>query len=183
MRPITRFNDLVNLSQQATTQPTQSDSLSVSFEYCLVRLDRPWLSYDFLTSGGWFMPGSHKGDLSNGRDLNGNGRFSLIPIAFVAIKNLKITAKWSDADRQAVQNAVSIGAFSLVGRQFDGESLTCEGMQIIGWVCGSMPALPPATDPALAPPAPDNPLQDLEKAAEASAAAALAQKLGKLFGH
>ena len=184
LRPITGFNDLVNLSQQSTPQDTRSDSLSVAFQYCLVRLERPWLSYDFLSSGGWYISGAKRGDLSSGDDLTGSGRFSLIPIALVAIKALKITANWSDADRHAVQNAVSIGAFSLVGRQFDGQSLTCDGMQIIGWVCASMPVLPPATDPALTP---DNPLQDLEKSAEQAATSslegALAQKLGKLLGN
>jgi hypothetical protein len=141
------WRNLAQLAQNATPQATQSDGVSMSFDYCIVRLNRPWLSMDFLGSPGWYVPGVPAGGLSNGSDLSGTYPFCAIPTAFVAIKNLTVSANWSDADKTAAQSAVAVGAFSLAGRQFDGQTLSCPGIQIVAWVCTPTPLLPPNSPP------------------------------------
>jgi hypothetical protein len=148
--PVGGWRNLVQVVQNATPQPTQSDGLSMSFDYCIVRLDRPWLSMDFLGSPGWYVTGVPAAGLSNGSDLSGTYPFCAIPTALVAIKSLTVSANWSGGDKTAAQSAVAVGVFSLAGSQFDGQTLSCPGIQIVAWVCTPTPLLPPNSPPTQA---------------------------------
>jgi hypothetical protein len=126
--------------------------MDMSFEHCVVTLNRPWWPEVFLMIRGWFVPGYASAEFSNGK---GNGDPGLLPVlasGFVAIRNLKISTKWSDDDLVAMQKSASFGRFSLVGRTYDSQTgtLSCPGIQIIGWFCEALPILPPASDPAIA---------------------------------
>lgn len=141
-------------------QPVTGESLSISFEHCIVTLTRPWYPQDFLTLRDWYVPGFFAGDVSHATGAADTGLLPLLPTGFVAIRNLSIRAAWSDQDRAAAQQSAAFGPFSLQGRSFDaaGGTLTCPGIQIIGWFLTPLPVLPPNTDPALlAPPAPTPP--------------------------
>jgi hypothetical protein len=98
---------------------------ALGFEYCLVRLQRRWLS---------------------------EAAFDLVPRAFIAVRNLTIRAQWSSGNTQAMLSSTGLGPFSLAGQTFDAASgtLACAGMLIIGWVCERQPLIPPQGDPALA---------------------------------
>jgi len=141
--------------QTASTaaQPVVSAAPSVSFEYCLVTLQRRWLSEAFLGSPGWYLNGYLSGSLSTGATPEPSAAFDAVPTAFIVIQNLKIHAQWSQADTQAMQSSSGIGPFSLASQSFDAASgtLSCGGMQIIGWVCERQPLLPPQSDPSLVP--------------------------------
>lgn len=147
------YRTVISLSNQSTPQSVQTNQLTVTFDYCLVRLARSWLSAGFLSSRSWFLPGYRAQDLSTGNDLTGKGNFSLTPIGFIAIKALAIVANWTANDVQAAQTSLGLSSFSLVGSSFDAatNSLTCPGIQIIAWVCEAQPPLPPVSDPSLAP--------------------------------
>ncbi|TFV94895.1 LysM domain-containing protein [Leifsonia flava] len=75
-------------------------------------------------------------------ELEASSGLALIPIAFVAIRNLQIAADWSDVDKTRLETAMSWGPFdvsSSVGRN----ELTQPGLQILGWMLQRVRALPP----------------------------------------
>ena len=146
------------LGTTTTPQPVATDSIDVSFEYRVVTLGRPWFPDTFLMLRNWYVPGYALGDFSHGTGGGDTGLMPVLTTGFVAVRNLSIVAKWSAPDLAAVQGSASFGPFSLIGRGFDAASgtLTCSGMQIIGWFCSALPVLPPVADPSLpAPPPPD----------------------------
>jgi hypothetical protein len=145
------------LSNEAKPQEVTSKSLSLSFDYCLVTVTRPWLSTPLLAMKSWFIDGHKAGELASGEGT-GTGAFEVIPMAALAVKNLEIKAAWSTEERAAAAGFMKLGPFSLLGRTSSGAELnaiSCPGMQIIAWICQAMPLLPPAADPALAAAPPD----------------------------
>src|SRR6185436_20004056 len=43
---------------------TDAESASISFEYCLVKIRRPWYDEAFIQSPDWYIPGTQKGTLT-----------------------------------------------------------------------------------------------------------------------
>lgn len=150
--PLTLLQASVQLHAMTTPQPVTTDSLAISFEHCIVTLTRPWFPEVFLMLRNWYVPDYKLGAFSNATGAGDTGLFPVLANAFVVIRNLSISAKWSSQDLAAAQGSAAFGPFSLVGRSYDAASgtLTCPGMQIIGWFCGALPVLPPASDPSLA---------------------------------
>ncbi|ADG20853.1 hypothetical protein [Paraburkholderia atlantica] len=145
MRPV-----LINPSSLvATTLPQvspTSDQFELSFDYCLVSLSRPWISGGFLTHAGWYVPGSAASSWSDGTYRLSPQRFAYLPVKMLVVRKLKIKAQWTQEDRLCVQNAASFGPFSLLDAQFNDETLTSDGIQIVGWMCQVMPPMPPSGD-------------------------------------
>jgi hypothetical protein len=149
---LTGLASVANLATQTESQPVDTPKFTMSFDYCLVRLRRPWFSGDLLATLGWYIPGAHAGDYASGPPAS-TGPFAAIPTAFIAVKNLVIDADWSDSDVAARANAASFGPFSLLGSPTDDKnSVRNPGIQIIAWICSVQPQLPPDTDPSLVPP-------------------------------
>ena len=63
------------------------------------------------------------------------------------IRDLKITANWSQEDRQNLGNATSFGFFDIRDGSLNQNTLEVKGMQIIAWVSRGMPKLPPLSPP------------------------------------
>src|SRR5664279_1251946 len=146
---LTGLRSVASIATQTQSQPVETPKFTMSFDYCLVRLRRPWLSGDLLATPGWYVPGAHGGDYASGAPAN-TGAFAVIPTAFIAVKNLVIDANWSDSDVAARANAASFGPFSLLGPSTDDKnSVRNPGIQVIAWVCRVQPQLPPDTDPSL----------------------------------
>ncbi len=170
-------------------QPVLQPQFSMSFDYCIVGLSRPWFSGDFLASPGWYVPGAHQGDYSSGPLATADtsavgttpvasstapatgtqsaapqagtqppspGAFSVIPTAFIAVKNLTINAVGIASQAPGSQPVAAFGPFSLLHASASADSLSDNGIQLIAWICSSQPILPPDTDPALIPPPPAN---------------------------
>jgi hypothetical protein len=139
------------LNASTTAQPVVTNSIGMSFEHCIVLLNRPWFPDSYLMLRNWYVPGYARSDISNGIGPGDPGILPVITTGFVAIRNLKIASTWSQADLAAVQGSAAFGPFSLIGRSYDTASgtLTCPGIQIVGWFCSPMPVLPPASDPNL----------------------------------
>jgi hypothetical protein len=103
-----------------------------------------------LTDVNWYIPGLRAGDFASGTYENNDRRFAFVPDKFIAVKNLSISAQWSEEDRTFAKNAASFGPFSLIEMKFENDTLISPGMQIFAWFCEIMPMLPPKSDPALA---------------------------------
>jgi hypothetical protein len=141
------------LSANTTPQPVSTPGISVSFDHCVVTLDRPWFPDTFLMTRDWFLTGYARGDISAGTGAQDPGTMPLLTRGFVAVCNLKIVANWDATDVAAIQTAAALGPFYLLGSSFDAPSgaLTWPGIQIIGWFCSAFPVLPPVADPSLPP--------------------------------
>jgi hypothetical protein len=152
--PTERFEQLIDKFQlfdsaavvdATATQTPSSDNFQISFEYCLVRFDRPWWDEVFVSSQGWKMFGFEAGDVASGSVRTPSELITLITIGMVVVKNLIITATWSADDKGALARATSIGPFCIAGSKFDNSNgtLTRPGMQAVGWLCQVPPSIPP----------------------------------------
>jgi hypothetical protein len=155
LRPEVLAAQTMTLNAAASSREVTSSSISLSFEYCLVNVTRPWLSTGFLTLRNWYMEGFRDGELASGSGIGGMP-LEVIPVAALVVRKLSIRAAWSHEEQQSLQDTLSFGPFSLQGRSVDQVSgvITCPDMQIVAWICEPMPRLPPAADPALAVPVP-----------------------------
>ncbi|HJS88088.1 MAG TPA: hypothetical protein VJ779_21760 [Acetobacteraceae bacterium] len=141
---------VAELSQNSTPKAVTAKRLKLSFDYCLVRASRPWISTELLTTRNWYLPRTKAGEFASGTGTGG-GAFEVMPVAALAVKNLVIEADFSSDETAVLDKLDRFGPFSLVGRTITAsrDALQCKGMQIIGWVFEPMPRLPPNSDPAL----------------------------------
>ncbi|GHO60414.1 hypothetical protein [Ktedonobacter robiniae] len=132
---------LVNqyLGAYAPTNSVQTSSISISFDYCLIHIRRPWYMDEFINARSWYIPTVPKGQVTSS---GAAGNFPFIPIGFVAIRNLSIVANWTEEDRTNASQATSFGPFK-VTTGIVNNTLSHEGLQIIGWMLQKMPDLPP----------------------------------------
>lgn len=128
----------------APTKPVNTSSCTIRFKYIIVSIDRPWLKTSFINDKRWFIPNTAKGQLTNKNNLGVN--MSILPIGFVAIKDLNIEANWSETDIETSKIATDFGPFD-ISSEIKDNKLSHEGMQVIGWLLQRMPALPPNDPP------------------------------------
>lgn len=135
--------------KHTTVQQVTTSAIRLSFSYCLISIDRDWLLQTFLNLPNWYVQGYPSGAFSNGTIQNNSGVFPVLPIACLVVKDLQLSAQWTQEDLTSIQQAASLGPFSLAGRSLDSSSttLTASGMQVIGWISQVMPLLPPAAPP------------------------------------
>ena len=126
------------IAEVAPTKPVTTDEMSIAFQYCLVRIDRPWLKSGFITPSSWYVPGVPKGSLT----ATEGGLMPLLPIGFVAIRNLKISANWSADDVAKASEATDLGPFR-IGGHIANNQVSHPGLQVIGWLLQKLPELPP----------------------------------------
>jgi hypothetical protein len=140
----------------------ETSDLQISFRFCRVAVRRPWLMLSVLKLRGWHFAGQPAGSFSTGQvDIN-PGSFPLLPTAFIAIRDLRISGTWGKNDRSIAElaaagtgNTVAFGPFALSGKygtdqagsiynaKFDGQTLTVDGLQILGWINQVVPFSPP----------------------------------------
>lgn len=131
--------------------PVSSDSFSIHVDVSVVKLRRPWLSDSLLNLTNWFVPSVAKGSFSNGTGASDPGLLPLLPVACILIRNLIVHARWSEEDRNNLENSTHLGAFGLLGRSYDQNSATLKvpGMQSVAWICDPLPVLPPLAAPTM----------------------------------
>ncbi len=141
---------------------SETSDLQISFRFCRVAIRRPWLMMSILKLQGWHFTGQSAGSFSTGRTDSNPGSFPLLPTAFIAVRDLKIKGTWSQSDRAIAElaasdtgNTVAFGPFALSGKygsdqagsvyksQFDGQTLSVPGLQILGWMNQVVPFSPP----------------------------------------
>lgn len=144
------------LKDQTLDQETKD--LQISFRCCRVNFNRPWMLKSLLELSGWTLPGQAAGSLSSGTLENNPGIFPLLPIGFIAIRDLRIQASWGKSDRALAAQATSdketlgFGPFALSGHyaeslqsyksSFDGTTISAPGLQILGWINLVLPYAP-----------------------------------------
>ncbi len=123
----------------APVQPAKTNSITVSFSYCIVNIRRPWFMDTLMSDKSWFIPAAKKGELTSGA---ADGTLPLMPVGFVAIKNLSIQAEWPAEDLAKADIATDFGPFKVDSAIVDSK-LSHQGIQIVGWLLQKMPDLPP----------------------------------------
>jgi hypothetical protein len=126
------------LAQNAPTQPVGSTNVGISFDFCVVNIVRPWLHHAFLDSRAWYIPGLRKGELS-ANDAHG---LPALPVGFVAVKNLRIQARWTPEDILNLERSIQFGPFNFDSTVVDG-AISHDGIQIVGWLLQDLADLPP----------------------------------------
>jgi nucleoid-associated protein YgaU len=131
----------------APVEPVQTSKLTVSFDYCLVNVKREWLLDSFINDTSWHIPNVGRGELTSSQRP---GNLPLLPVGFVAIRDLHIAANWSAEDLALADTAMTLGPFRVQPGSASGQ-LTQHGLQVIGWMVQLMPPLPPNPMPHAAP--------------------------------
>ena len=139
------------VEEAATSEKVNTDRVEVSFDYCLVNLQRPWYLDSFIRDRTWRIPNQPAGGLTK---PGVPGNVSAVTVGFVAIRRLSIKANWCDQDRASAQGAMSFGPFDISASSGSGE-VGQPGVQIIGWIINQLPALPPQ-EPRDTRPAPED---------------------------
>lgn len=131
--------------QQLPTKPASptTDGFSISFKFCRVNIDRSWCKLALLSNKNWYMFNTAAKEYSTGTADNNPGMFPLLPVAFIVIRDLKITANWSQEDKNNLNNSVSFGFFDIRSGTLNQNTLEVKGQQIIAWISKLMPPLPP----------------------------------------
>lgn len=144
-----------------------TNNLQISFSYCAVDINRPWLDTTLLNLENWFLFGNYKKNcISNGKkgqSVEHAQEHVFLPslvTSLILVKNLSISwDNWREDFRNAQSSAgadasIGWGPFAVHGnyhhheekRDFyvdaSGESLVVSGVQIIGYVSAINPASP-----------------------------------------
>lgn len=137
------LNDILIKGFPTRPASPNTNGFNISFKYCQVHLDREWLKLALLANPSWYMYGTAINEYSNGSNQNNPGMFPLLPLSFIVIRDLKITANWSTEDKRNIADAVAFGPFDIRNKTFNQGSIISKGMQIIGYTSRVMPQLPP----------------------------------------
>jgi hypothetical protein len=86
-------------SQSSQVIGSDAKNLTISLEYALVDIQRPWLSSDLFYMQGWYLNGAKKNAISTGQaaDQVGNAAelLPMIPEQMLVIRNVRIsTSQW-----------------------------------------------------------------------------------------
>ncbi len=124
-----------------------TDGFHVSFRYCRVNIERPWLKLALLNTKNWWMFDTPAGEYSSGASNANPGMFPLLSTSFIAIRDLKITANWKQEDKTHLKSAASFGFFDLNGATVNNDTIEVKGLQVIASICNLTPKLPPHSPP------------------------------------
>jgi hypothetical protein len=144
-----------------------AENLTIEAELITVNIMRPWFNPLILRMKSWFVTGFDVNGISNGNPTNLTGAVPLIPTAFVVCRNVKISADFSEKDKQVITDSHKAEAsggwgpftisakYGYEGKQgkssskFDGATLQLPGLQVIAWVSTITPACPPLAPAAV----------------------------------
>ncbi|WP_282132774.1 hypothetical protein [Cellulophaga baltica] len=145
----TKMTSQIAHHNTAPQEPVRSNGFEMSFDYCIVNLERSWFDTTmFHCSKLWYGYTMEESYFSTGtKDEANSGALKCIPTAMILIKNLKLKAAWTNEDIHNAKNSIGLGIFNLSESTFSDNELTNSGMQIIGWMCEVLPKLPENSDP------------------------------------
>lgn len=156
-------------SEKKTDINIQTEGLTISFEYAIADIQRPWLDTTLLNLNNWFLVGDYpKGCISNGSfsqqfQQNDPKEMLFMPSvvkSLILARNVKISWRRTESDLNTLQTAVSgggavgFGPFFAAGRHSEShgkrdysfdrntEGIEIRGTQLIGYVSEIMPSSP-----------------------------------------
>jgi hypothetical protein len=150
-------------SEERHHMDSQTENLEVSFRYARINIDRPWLNGMIFDLPGWTYGPVQKGGVSSGDPATADGTLmTVMPTAFLAVRDLKITANWSKAESDDIRSKLNAsakvgwGPFTIGGSyqsdssshkfqsEFDGRTISASGLQIMGYIGTVLPVAPKA---------------------------------------
>ncbi|UNO40494.1 hypothetical protein [Streptomyces sp. MST-110588] len=142
----------------------ETKNLKVSFQYCLCTISRPWLDGTLFSTPHWKTSQYDPGTISTGKRDQSGTALPMLPVSFLCLRNVSITADWHKSDSENANRAakfdseVTWGPFKLAGysqndesrshhmrADWDGSTLTQKGLQIVGWLHSIVPYCPPTS--------------------------------------
>ena len=139
--------DIINSQLPVAPSSPNTDGFNISFKYCQVNIDRPWLKLALLNLANWYVFGTKAASFSTSNFLNPQLMFGMLPTSFIVIRDLKISANWANDDLINLKNAVSFGPFDIRKATINQNALEVKGLQVIAYVSRLTPLLPPLNDP------------------------------------
>lgn len=140
----------------------ETSNLTISFKYNRVEIDRPWFNGLLYDVKGWNIGEAGGADsISNGTKTQEGKMMPILPTAFIAVRDLKISADWGKEDKDLITSKLSTkasfgwGPFRVSGSyessdrdmthttKFDGTTISSDGLQIIGWINTVLHKSPP----------------------------------------
>ena len=149
------LNRVIGLNNNVVGQPVNSSQFTIDFSYSLVNIERDWMYQPLLDKAElWYALTMKAGDFSTGENSASNkGLLRCIPKAMIVVKDVTISAAWSDTDKQLATTAYGFGCFNISGSQpissNTNNQLVAPGVQIIAWICEVLPKLPLNDDPTM----------------------------------
>lgn len=146
-----KLSNAIAKAGEADVAPVHSDQFSMTFDYCIVHLDRPWFNKSlFHYSKLWYCLALTEGYFSTGiKDETNEGKLNCIPSAMILVKDLRIKAAWTNEDKINAKQSFGLGVFNINNSKFVNNELRIDGIQIVGWICEVLPKLPAISDPNL----------------------------------
>ncbi|MEM9679256.1 MAG: hypothetical protein AAF901_02945 [Bacteroidota bacterium] len=137
-------------SDTTPPKPVDSDHFKMSFWYCIVNLHRPWIDRSlFDVADWWYCKGLDAGFFSTGeKSTSNNGKIKCYTTAMILIKDLEISAAWTERDKEMAKQNGALENFNISNAEFHGNTLKTKGIQIIGWICNVLPKLPSTSGPS-----------------------------------
>jgi hypothetical protein len=148
-------------SEEKHHMDSQTEGLEVSFRYARINIERPWMNPMIFDLPGWTYKPLGKGGISSGNPARADGTLmTIVPTAFIAVRDLRITARWSQQESNLIKQATSgssrfgWGPFSVGGSyssnsseyhfksEFDGRTLSAPGLQIMAFIGTVIPLAP-----------------------------------------
>ena len=158
-------------SSSSYTGKFNSDNFGLSFEICQIPIVRPWFKTAFMTSKAWRFDQDNpdsKGDVLNDGGSPPKGIMQAYPTSVIFVRKLRLTLGESSgfSDWYNSQTSSSTGGGGYVtfgpfvaggggsvgsgsaehsydsGAHWDGQSITVDGMQIVGYRCHIFPKSP-----------------------------------------
>lgn len=143
---------------------TEKDDLEVSFRYARISIERPWMNGLIFALPDWTYGQLKAGGISSGNPQTADGTLmTIVPTAFIVVRDLKISATWSKSNSDLIKKAtsgggrMSFGPFSIGGSyqsnssdfkfksEFDGRTITASGLQIMSFISTVLPLSPKAS--------------------------------------
>ncbi|HEY6083623.1 MAG TPA: hypothetical protein VIU45_09210 [Chitinophagaceae bacterium] len=149
-------NRVIGLNTNIVTQPVNSSRFTIDLSYSLVRIERDWIYRPLLDKAQlWYGLATKAGDYSTGENSPANkGLMRCIPKAMIVVKDLAISATWSEDDKRSAATSYGFGCFNISNSPpisaSTNNQLVVPGIQIIAWICEVLPKLPLNDDPGMA---------------------------------
>lgn len=158
-------------SEEKDSSTDDISNLTISLEIAIFDIIRPWASTGFMKTHNWYLDGEMAGTASSGdvKQQTNDMILPLEPVQFIVARNINLTGNWGEKSKEKIQQNINAnadigyGPFKISGKyeqsdksetitsKFTGNTLSIEGMQIIGFVSAAPPLTAPKCDPSIEP--------------------------------